>query len=107
MAGETIRWGLSVDPVETFLLRLEKKQGFPKGGETFLNHLGDLRLQLLGKGWKFPSEHTLGNRDLTFLTAFLTELLGERHGGVLQFALMNLFHFVYERPLSTLSALKM
>jgi hypothetical protein len=45
----------------------------------------------------------LGNRDFTFLT----KLLGERHGCVLQFGLMNVFHFVYEPPLSTLSALKM
>jgi hypothetical protein len=72
-----------VDPVETFLLRLEEEEGLAEGEKSFLNDLGDLRLQLVGKGWKFPSEHTLGNRDLTFLTAFLTKLLGERHGGVL------------------------
>ena len=85
------------------MLRLEEEEGLAEGEKSFLNHLGDLRLQLLGKGWKFPSEQTLGNRDFTFLT----KLLGERHGCVLQFGLMNVFHFVYEPPLSTLSALKM
>jgi hypothetical protein len=86
---------------------LEKKQGLPKGEETFFGHQGDLGFHLRGNAGELASQLSVDEIQLTFLTAFLTELLGERHGGVLQFGLMNVFHFVYERPLSTLSGLKM
>jgi hypothetical protein len=82
---------------------LEKKQGLPKGEETFFGHLGDLAFHLRGNAGELASQLSVDEIQLTFLT----KLLGERHGGVLQFGLMNVFHFVYERPLSTLSALKM
>ena len=89
------------------MLRLEEEEGLAEGEKSFLNHLGDLRLQLRGNAGELASQLSVDEIQFTFLTAFLTKPLGERHGCVLQFGLMNVFHFVYERPLSTLSALKM